>query len=235
MGRKSRFSKELKIEVCKKFFKSQGSTLSLAFDIGANQSTVAEWINIYKIHGSKVFDEKPHNKNYSLDFKLKLIKECENSSVKETSFKYALARTVVRSWIKKYNEGTLESYDPKPEVYSMKSRKTSFEERLQIVKWVIDNDMNYKGAAAKFTLPYHQVFNWTKKYLELGEEGIKENRGRPSSNGKSNKELTEIEKKDLEIKKLKMDLERQTRAVEILKKNLKIREEMMKDSRKYDR
>ena len=32
----------------------------------------------------------------------------------------------------------------------MKSRKTTFDERLEIVKWTIENDMNYKNSADKY-------------------------------------------------------------------------------------
>ena len=47
--------------------------------------------------------------------------------------------------------------------------------------------------------------------------------------------LTELEKKDREIEKLKLELERVKRAEEILKKNLEIREQLMRDSRKYNK
>ena len=108
-----------------------------------------------------------------------------------------ISPSVVRNWIKKYNEGELKEYTPCPEVYSMKSRKTTFEERIQIVKWVLDNNNDYKGAASQYAVPYSLVYQWTKKYLEKGKDALKDSRGRPSSN--EHKELTELEKKDIEI------------------------------------
>ena len=113
----------------------------------------------------------------------------------------------------------------------MKSRKVTIEEKIEIVKWTIENNNDYKGAALRYIVPYHSVFIWVKKYNELGVEGLKDNRGR----SKSDKNLTELEKKDREIERLKNELERRKRAEEILKKNLKIREQLMRDSRKYNK
>ena len=57
-----------------------------------------------------------------------------------------------------------------------------------------------------------------KMYNEQGEEGLKFHRGRLKN---SITELTELEKKDLEIAKLKLELEKHKRAEEILKKTWK--------------
>ena len=60
----------------------------------------------------------------------------------ESSRKYNLSLGMVRRWIKKYNESIeLKDYDLKGEVYTMKSLKTTYEERLEIVKWVIENNL----------------------------------------------------------------------------------------------
>ena len=111
----------------------------------------------------------------------------------------------------------------------MKSRKTTLEERIEIVKYALDNNNDYKGAADKFLVPYANVYKWVKIYNEQGEEGLKFHRGRPKN---FNFELTELEKKDLEIAKLKLELEKHKRAEEILKKNLEIKKQLFKDSRK---
>ena len=108
---------------------------------------------------------------------------------------------IVRQWILKYNSGIeIKDYNPKGDVYTMKSRKTTFEERLEIVNYILSNDNDYKGAADKYTVPYASVYNWVKKYNECGEEGLKDGRGRPTSNFPK-KELTLEEKQAIEIRK----------------------------------
>jgi len=140
---------------------------------------------------------------------------------------------MVNKWISKYNNGEeLKDYVPKKsEVYTMKSKKTTFEERLEIVKYAISHDNDYSKTAEKYRVGYSLVYQWVKKYNELGEEGLKFlAKGRPSK--KEQKELTELEKKDIEIERLKLELEKHKRAEEILKKNMEIRQKLFKDSHK---
>lgn len=99
----------------------------------------------------------------------------------------------------------------------MKARKTTFEERLEIVKYVLSNDNDYKGAADKYSVPYASVYQWVSRYKERGKAGLSDRRGRPSI-AEPSYELTELEKKDIEIEKLKSELERQKMVNEILKK-----------------
>lgn len=227
---KSKISKEMKIAACKKYLKCNGSYKSIGKEIGVADIIIKRWVLAYKSFGEVAFDEKESNTKYTLDFKLSIINKSKGNSINDIASMNGISPSVVRNWIKKYNEGELKEYTPCPEVYSMKSRKTTFEERIQIVKWVLDNNNDYKGAASQYVVPYSLVYQWTKKYLEKGKDALKDSRGRPSSN--EHKELTELEKKDIEIEKLKLELDRHKRAEEILKKNLEIRQRMMKDSLK---
>jgi transposase len=162
------------------------------------------------------FEETNTNNSYSSEFKMIVIKEYLEGKGSSTDIaaKYNITYSMVISWVNKYNNGEeIKDYDPKSEVYSMKSRKTTLEERIEIVKYALDNNNDYKGAADKFLVPYANVYNWVKMYNKQGEEGLKFHRGRPKN---SIIELTELEKKDLEIAKLKLELEKHKRAEEIL-------------------
>ena len=231
MGRKEKFSKEVKVDACERYLSGRSGISELKNEIGCDEMTLRQWIACYKNNGPDSFNIKKHNRTYSLEFKHQIIFECKKTSVDTVAPKYNISRSVVRNWIMKYNEGDLEIYDPHPEVYNMKNRQVTLEEKLDIVKWTIENNNDYKGAALRYTVPYNSVFRWVKKYNESGEEGLKDNRGK----SKSEKDLTELEKKDREIEKLKLELERVKRAEEILKKNLEIREQLMRDSRKYNK
>ena len=231
MGRKAKFSKDVKIDACIRYLSGRSGVSELKNEIGCDEMSLREWIACYKNNGPRSFDKKEHNRSYSLEFKYQIIFECKKESVDTVASKYNISRSVVRNWIMKYNKGELKGYDPHPEVYDMKNRKVTYEEKLEIVKWTIEKNNDYKGAALRYTVPYHSVFMWVKKYNELGEEGLKDNRGR----SKIEKELTELEKKELEIERLKNEIERRKRAEEILKKNLEIREQLMRDSRKYNK
>lgn len=92
-----------------------------------------------------------------------------NNTMEKLAAKYNITYSMVQNWIKKYNSGIeIKGYDPRRDVYTMKNRKTTYEERLEIVKWVISNDMNYKEAAYRFGVNYALIYKWTKLYLKDG-------------------------------------------------------------------
>ena len=232
MGRKAKFSKEIKIKACEKYRKGKGSFKSISEEIGCGKAVFYKWYHDYVNHGESVFDEKPRNNSYTAEFKLEVINEIKKSSIIAASSKFGISREVVRKWFLSYNNGeTIKDYSPCSEVYTMKARKTTFEERIEIVNFVLENDNDYKGAADTYSVPYASVYQWVQKYLKHGEESLRDSRGRPKT-GELRQGLTELEKKDIEIERLKRELERHKRAEEILKKNLEIRKQMMKNSRK---
>jgi transposase-like protein len=237
MGRKAKYSKELKLEIVKRYLKGESSTLlTREYNISGKKAVnrILEWTNKYKSIGEIAFDESITNKSYSKELKERVIKDYLDGkdSYEGLANKYNISNgQIVRDWVLKYNNGIeIKDYDSKGDVYTMKSRKTTFEERLEIVKYVLDNNNDYKGAADKYTVPYASVYQWVKKYNECGEDGLKYKRGRPSSN-EAKKELTLEEKQAIEIEKLKRELERERMVVEVLKKNLEIRQKMERDSR----
>ena len=238
MSRKAKYSKELKLEIIKRYLKGESPT-ALANEYNLLESYSDEiiiWAHRYEALGESGFESSGTNKSYSKDFKLKVINEylSGKDSLRGLANTYNISSSeIVRKWVLAYNNGEeIKDYDPKNEVYAMKSRKTTLEEKLEIVKYVLDNNNDYKGAADHYNVPYSNVFNWVKKYNTKGEEGLSDKRGRPSN--KPIQELTELEKKDIEIEKLKRQLEREQKVNEVLKKNLEIRERLEKNSRVFD-
>lgn len=232
MGRKSKFTPKQKIEACEKYLNGHGSLCSISKELGITHESFRRWLLKYKNNGKDCFEETNTNNSYSSEFKMIVIKEYLEGKGSSTDIaaKYNITYSMVISWVNKYNNGEeIKDYDPKSEVYSMKSRKTTLEERIEIVKYALDNNNDYKGAADKFLVPYANVYNWVRMYNEQGKEGLKFHRGRSKN---FNTELTELEKKDLEIAKLKLELEKHKRAEEILKKNLEIRKQLFKGSHK---
>ena len=232
MGRKSKFSKEVKIAACEKYKAGKGTFGSIAKEVGCAESVLKKWYHDYINHGDSIFDEKPLNSSYTVELKLEVIDEIKKSSIRAASSKFGISVSVARKWFLSYNNGeTIKDYSPCGEVYTMKARKTTFEERIEIVNFVLENDNDYKGAANTYSVPYASVYQWVRKYLKHGEESLRDSRGRPKTS-ELRQGLTELEKKDIEIERLKRELESHIRAEEILKKNLEIRKQMMKNSRK---
>jgi transposase-like protein len=237
MRRNAKYSKELKLKIVKRYLKGE-SAISLANYYGIEGKRapcrIRIWVHQYEALGEKAFDSSSYNKTYPKELKERVINDYLNGvdSLERLANKYNISKAeIVRQWILKYNRGIeIKDYDPKGDVYTMKSRKTTFEERLGIVNYVISHDNDYKGAAHKYSVPYANVYTWVKKYNERGEDGLSDSRGRSSSNEPKH-ELTEAEKKDIEIQKLKQELKRKDMVIEVLKKNIEIQERMERDFR----
>ncbi len=95
-----------------------------------------------------------------------------------------------------------------------KSRKVTPEERIEIVRYCIEHDCDYKSTAQIYETTYANVFNWVKKYRENGEEGLTDKRGRH----KKEDELTEVERLRRKLKKKEHELEMVRFEVDFLKK-----------------
>ena len=84
----------------------------------------------------------------------------------------------------------------------MKPRKTTFEERLEIVKWVIENNMSHKDAADKYSITYALVYKWTRAYIDKGPEALQYQKCGPNKKSEIDESnLTEVEKLTLELLK----------------------------------
>lgn len=96
----------------------------------------------------------------------------------------------------------------------LKSRKVNKEERIEIVKYCLEHDMDYKTTAKVFETTYANVFNWVKKYREKGEDGLGDKRGRH----KTDEEVDETEKLRRELKKMQHERDMALLEVKLLKK-----------------
>ena len=95
-----------------------------------------------------------------------------------------------------------------------KGKKTTFDERVEIVQYCIAHDHNYAETAAKYSISYQQARNYTVKYEAGGVEALRDRRGRV----KPMDELSELEKRRAENKILRAEKERAEMEVSFLKK-----------------
>ena len=167
MGRKTKYDKELKLEIIRKYLNGvSASVLANEYNMpNSMDSEIIKWANKYKELGESAFNEAIINKSYSKELKVQVIKEylIGNCTYESLANKYNIStREIVRGWVLKYNEGIeIKDYYPKGDVYTMKSRKTTVEERLEIVDYALANSV--KEAADKYTVPYMNVYQWVKK------------------------------------------------------------------------
>ncbi|MBQ9035960.1 MAG: transposase, partial [Erysipelotrichaceae bacterium] len=129
MGRKAKYSAEQKVQACVDYLSGRKSVSQIVRELGMGKqgnAKVYEWINMYKKHGSEIFDDKPHNRSYSKEFKEKVVREylAGQGSLNYLMAKYGIpSMETIRNWISMYNKHIeMKDYDPKPEVYMAESR-----------------------------------------------------------------------------------------------------------------
>lgn len=82
------------------------------------------------------------------------------------------------------------------------SRKTTFEERIKVVEYVIQDRHSYAEAAEYFQVSYQQARSWVLKAKNGSYEALVDNRG----HHKHESELTENDRLRLEVRRLKAEL-----------------------------
>ena len=201
------------------YLTGKGSYKTIAEAYGIGCTTFKNWANKYREHGSTAFVETKGNRKYSKEFKTECVEAViqGKGSVDDIVARYNISsRSVLRSWIKRYNANKeLKDYNPKREVYMAESRrKTTLEERKEIVEYCLSHKKDYKSTAARYDVSYGQVYSWVKKYAADGEAGLADRRG----HHKTDDEVDELERLRRENLRLKRQLEEQGMLVELLKK-----------------
>jgi len=196
------------------------------FDL--DPSTFRQYVRKYLEHGMNGLLRQPKNQRYSNTFKHQVIQEYlyNNKSYKELSVKYNIpGHETIRQWVMRYTEGKENrTYSPKPGVYQMKSRKTTYEERLEIVEYVIKHQLSYKNAAEKFKVSYNNVYSWTQKYKQFGPIALEDNRGKKkASEAQTGEAQLKAEIEALRVRNQWLEMEN-----EILKKQEQMERELIK-------
>ena len=216
---KRKHSPEWMLARVQEYLSGEGSYVSIAKANGISRRTLRGWVFKFYEHGEAAFVERSGNNRYSAELKTICVEEVlkGNGSIDDIVAKYNISsRTVLIKWINKYNANMeLKDYDPKREVYMAEAkRKTTQEERKEIVEYCIANGKDYKNTASKYNVSYSQVYSWVHSYEAKGDDGLKDNRGRR----KPDEEVDEVEKLRRENIRLKRQLEEAKMENELLKK-----------------
>ena len=194
MSRKAKFTPKEKEQAVIDYLEGNKSRIQICGELCISSRTIQDWALIYNKHGLAGFSKKMRNGSYSKEFKMKVVEEYvrgDGSSI-DLGIKYDISSGLLRKWIRMYNANReLKDYNPKQEVYMAEARrKTSIEERKEIVKYCIGHNRNYKETASAYDVSYNQVYSWVKKYDALGEEGLTDKRGCH----KTDEEVDELER-----------------------------------------
>ena len=209
---------EVKLQAVKDYISGNGSCLSHAGELGVSKTVFTRWVNKYKASGESVFIRTGHNQSYSASFKKCVVEAYLNGegSYWELAVTYNIpAETTIRQWVLKYNgHEKLKVSETGGNAIMTKGRKTTFDERVEIVQYCIAHDHNYAKTSEQFGISYQQARNYTIKYEKQGVEALRDRRGKR----KPEAEMSELEKLRAENRILRAEKEHAQMEADFLKK-----------------
>lgn len=148
------------------------------------------------------------------------------TSAEKLGARHNISPSVLRNWVQKeYNGKEQKYYKLKRETNTMKSRKTTFQERVDIVICILENNMNYAEATDKYGIRYSLIYSWVRKYNENGVDTLMGQKRGPK--GKSSMDESSMS----ETERLTYELERER----TLRKQVEFKLEVLKKKRNSKR
>ena len=176
------------------------------------------WIRKYIAEGADGLKASVKTKKYSAELKYAAVLDYLSgvASQGEICKKYKISsETQLRSWILWYNgHNELKNSPSGGNKLMIKARKTTFDERIEIVKHCISNDKNYASTMEKYNVSYQQIYLWVRKYEQKGIDGLIDGRGK----AKAESDLTEIDRLKAKNQILEAEKKRLEMEINVLKK-----------------
>src|SRR5699024_3138074 len=156
------------------------SVNAIAKEYDVDKTTIRSWVHKYQADGADGLKAPKKWNRYSIEFKKQAV-DCYlngEGSLRAICAKFNIPNhSVLRKWINLYTSGQ-EMKSTKERGTMNKGRKTTLNERLEIVQYTIANDFNYHEASEKYLVSYQQVYSWVRKYQQNGEQGLHDRRGK---------------------------------------------------------
>lgn len=208
----------IKIQAVKEYLSGKGGYKAIAKRYGVVENSFRKWLAKYYAFGESAFIRTGHNASYSETFKQEVVNAylSGEGSYRELAIRFKIpAPDTIHSWVLKYNgHEKLKASGTGGNTIMTKGRKTTFDERTEIVQYCIAHEHNYRETAEKYQISYQQARNYTLKYEKNGVEGLQDKRGRR----KSENEMSELEKLRAENRILRAQKEHAEMEANFLKK-----------------
>jgi len=218
MPNKPKVPPEVKIVAVEDYLAGRKGFVQAVHEVGVGETTFKSWVVLYKTRGARGLYPATTNKQYSKETKESAVKDylVNQLSVDAICEKYDISKhTIVRRWVKKHNNHE-EFSQPNSggAIYMIKGRKTTIDERIEIVCHCIANNKDYGKAVEKFGVSYQQIYGWVKKYEVGGIENLADRRGKR----KDEDSMTEVERLQAKLKLKEAENLRLQMENELLKK-----------------
>ena len=216
---KRKVTPEDKILAVEAYLRGEQQLHTIIERYGIAKQSFSTWVRNYQIFGRDGLRDKRTQTRYSAEIQTAAVRDYLSGvgSQADICKKYKIfSKTQLQNWIKMYNSHR--ELRPKggrgSEINMTKGRNTTYEERIEIVSYCIENGNDYTATIEKYNVSYQQIYSWVRKYNEKGVEGLVDKRG----NRKPESEMTELEKLRAENRMLEAQNRRLELECAVLKK-----------------
>lgn len=218
MSRKTKLTDEQRIKAVQEYLGGKGSYGHIARKYGMAYQSLSEMVLRATNEGIDSI-KSGRNRKYSAETRENAVLDyiSGKGSQAEICLKYKIkSKSILRRWISCYNSGKDFKERSRSErgVTMKKGRKTTLEERAEIVAFCIENGKDFGLTAEKNGVSYQQVYSWVRKYEAKGTDGLIDRRGK----AKLESDLTEADKLRMENKILQAKIRDREIEIAILKK-----------------
>lgn len=206
-----------KIAAVQRYLDGKGSQRNIAAALTISLASFQQWIRNYESMGPDAF-LMTGQKKYSAVLKQKAVQEYLDGTGSQDAIckKYGIrSKSKLQKWILKYNgHEELKSSGTGGIIVMTKGRKTTYDERVEIVKYCMEHELNYAASAQEYQVSYQQVYQWVGKYNAKGADGLADKRGK----NKPESERSELDKLHVENKLLRAEKRKAELEIAFLKK-----------------
>jgi transposase len=181
MSKPNEYSGMEKLAIIQEYQDGFGTLKGITKKYNISKFTFKKWRRRFELYGLEGLEIRTKNQSYSDILKLQAVTDYLSGHLSQDAIveKYHIAsRTQLQRWIQKYNgHSELKSYHGGT-IAMMKGRKTTFQERLDIVNFCMAHQRDYLKTMEQFQVSYQQVYQWVKKLEQGGAEALHDRRGR---------------------------------------------------------
>ena len=211
-----KYTSDQQVKLVQEFLKSDIPRQTFAKSRGIPPSTFKDWHLVYKQYGSEGLKAKRTPNHYSYETKISAVKAYKNNegSLEDICMRFGMRSSKqLRYWLIQYNNDKNLTATPVGKKVIQMSRKTTLEERIEVVEYVTNHKHSYAEASEHFKVSYQQARMWVLKARNIGYGALVDNRGK----NKKKKQMSEVDKLKLENRQLKSELNRRD-AIEAFEK-----------------
>ncbi|EGO62967.1 hypothetical protein ALO_15407 [Acetonema longum DSM 6540] len=209
MPQKGKLSAEEKLRIVEEYLSGKMGQKEACKRGGIVWATLQRWVSRYRTEGPTGFLPQERNRRYSKETKHRAVLEylAGKGSRRQICERYQIRSSrQLEAWLKVYNRHE-DFKEQSGGSHMTKSRETTQEERLEIVRECIATENNYGATALKYQVSYQQVYTWTKKYREMGNTGLQDRRGHRAGTLPSRTPEEELRDRVAQLERKNLDLE----------------------------